>query len=159
MISNLTYQKKITNYSIDYGVKPNKLLAQIIDNIGFYSITLRNKASGLEKVSDFLNIVKEYNDTHELDDNKLKSIAFILATGLIPTNIEEFVNYNNALKNAIKENMETAPTPEKAKTILVNFIYGLNFFDAEELVKAYIIKEIPNERLSEPGFIAQVLFR
>lgn len=145
--------EKITNYSLDYGVKPNRLLARIISNIGYSSITLRNNEASLEKIRDFLNIVKEYANTHELDDKEIKSIAFILATNLIPSNMEEVTNYDNEIKKAIEINMETAESSEDAKKILINFIYGLNSFDAEDLVKAYNMKEIPDEMLSEPGVI------
>ena len=51
--------EKITNYSIDYGVKPNKLLNTIINNIGYCSIGPRNNDALLEKYRSFLNMVKE----------------------------------------------------------------------------------------------------
>lgn len=152
----LSILKRITEYCIEYGVKPNNIISIIINNIGFSSIPGRNKEQWLNKFDSFFKLLQGYEQTNgKIDKKMLENIAVILQTGIfLPTTIEDIVNYNDVVKNTLKKLADNKDISlEELKENIIVVLFNMDLIEADFFVKGFNIDGAPSEYYISPGFI------
>ncbi|MCI8547398.1 MAG: hypothetical protein HFJ38_00765 [Bacilli bacterium] len=152
----LSVLKRITEYCIGYGINPNKIISIIIDNIGFSSIPAKNDEKNLDNIDSFFRLLQNYENTNgKIDKKMLGNIAVILKTGIcVPTTIDEIVNYNDAVKNILKEQVNSKDISlEELKENIIWILFAMDLSYANYFVKAFNTNGVSSEYYTNPGFI------
>lgn len=152
----LSILKRITEYSIEYGVNPNNIISTIINNIGFSSIPARNNEKWLDRFDSFFKLLQNYeNNGGQIDKKMIGNIAVTLKTGIfLPTTIDEIVNYNDVVKDILKEQIDNKDISlEELKENIIWILFAMDLSDANFFIKAFNMDGIPQEYYTSPGFI------
>ena len=152
----LSVVKRITEYCIEYGVNPNNIISIIINNIGFSSIPGRNNEKWLDRFDSFFKLLQSYENTNgKIDKKTLGNVAVILKTGIcFPTTIDEIVNYNDVVKNVLKEQVDNKDISlEELKENIIWVLFAMDLSDANFFVKAFNMDGALSEYYTSPGFI------
>lgn len=145
--------KKIVDYSICCGINPSKILYIIINNMGCCSIPVQNDIDRMERFKYFMQIIKSYSSSNELDNKIISNIAFALKNDIIPDCVESLINYDEEIKRIIETSVETSDSTDELKDVLLEYLYGLDISWCNDIIKKYDMAEIPSEMLLEPGFV------
>ena len=154
--------KRIVEYSTDYGVNPSNIIATIIDNIGCSSVPMRNDEKRLNWFEHLFRLLQDYEMADGIIDKKmLSNIAIVLKEAIVfPSTIDEIINYNDAIKDILKEQVEDKDVKlEELKENLVLILFSMGLSDANSLIKDFNIDGISEEYYTNPGVVELLALR
>ncbi|HAB67669.1 MAG TPA: hypothetical protein DCE23_09920 [Firmicutes bacterium] len=152
----LSILKRITEYCISYGVNPNRIISLIITNMGCSIVPGRNSEELLNKEEKFLKLLQDYEENGGLiNDEMIANIAIILKTGIcIPEVIDELINYNQVLKDLLKEQIEDEELDfSELKENLMWILFSIKLREVKYFINAFNVDGAGKEDYTSHGFI------